>query len=124
MPASPRTTRFRFFEAVTATLNELSDNGTVLLVVDDLHWADQPTLLLLRHVLRSTDDGQLGIVAMYIDTEVPSDHRLRPSAGRLPVGRTRSRRCTCEGLSEAAVEELALGWPKAPAELVPAALAS
>ena len=46
-------------------------------VVDDLHWADQPTLLLLRHVLRSIDPARLGIVGMYIDTEVPPDHRLR-----------------------------------------------
>ena len=64
-------------EAVTSTLNELALDGRILLVIDDLHVADQPTLLLLRHVLRGTDDGMLGVVGMFIDTEVPPDHRLR-----------------------------------------------
>ena len=49
--------RFRFFEAVTATFDELALDRTILLVIDDLHAADQPTLLLLRHVLRGTNDG-------------------------------------------------------------------
>ena len=82
----PESDRFRFFEAVTATLNELSASGTILLVVDDLHCADQPTLLLLRHVLRSADDARLGIIGVYIDTEVAPDHRLRPMLRGLPGG--------------------------------------
>ena len=60
----PESTRFRFFEAVTATLNELPGSGRLLLVVDDLHFADQPTLLLLRHVLRNIDHSRLGIAGM------------------------------------------------------------
>ena len=87
----PESNRFRFFEAVTATLNELSASGTVLLVVDDLHWADQPTLLLLRHVLRNIDTGQ---ARHHRDVH---RHRgavgrtgLRSGAGRLP-GRTIGR---------------------------------
>src|SRR6516165_3781577 len=73
----PDSERFRFFEAVTATLGELSSDGSVLLIVDDLHWADRPTLLLLRHVLRNVEHSKLGVVGMYIDTEVPAEHRLR-----------------------------------------------
>ena len=73
----PENDRFRFFEAVTATLNEVGTDHDVLLVIDNLHWADQPTLLLLRHVLSGTDAARLGVVAMYNDTEVLSEHRLR-----------------------------------------------
>ncbi len=51
----PENDRFRFFEAVTTTLNEVGTDHDVLLVIDNLHWADQPTLLLLRHVLSGTD---------------------------------------------------------------------
>jgi DNA-binding SARP family transcriptional activator/tetratricopeptide (TPR) repeat protein len=69
--------RFRFFEAVTATLRGVAGRAPIQIVVDDLHWADQPTLLLLRHILRSFDRDNLGIVAVYIDTEVSPDHRLR-----------------------------------------------
>ena len=103
---------------MTATLGELSDNGTLLLVVDDLHWADQPTLLLMRHVLRSIDQANLGIVGMYIDTEVPADHRLR---GALADFRSDHSVETVhlQGLNEDGVEELMRGWPRAPADLVP-----
>ena len=90
---------------MTATLSELSAARPVLLVLDDLHWADQPTLLLLRHVLRSTDDARLGVIGIYIDTEVPPEHRLRSMLTDLrsvhPVATVHLR-----GLSPSAVEEL------------------
>ncbi len=116
----PDSDRFRFFEAVTATLNELSVSGPILLVIDDLHAADQPTLLLLRHLLRGTEAGQLGIVGMFIDTEVPPTHRLRamltelpdcaPRGDRPPAGfAQRSRRGTRAELAERP------GGPRAPA---------
>ena len=94
----PDNERFRFFEAVTATLNELALGGPILLVIDDLHAADQPTLLLLRHVLRGTDDGTLGIVGMFIDTEVPPDAPAtrrcwRTSAPCIPWRPCTSRAC-------------------------------
>jgi DNA-binding SARP family transcriptional activator len=114
----PANERFRFFEAVTATLNELALGGTILLVIDDLHAADQPTLLLLRHVLRGTDDTALGIVGMFIDTEVPPEHRLRAMLADFravhPVATVH-----LHGLRSEAVEELVQGWPNAPADLVP-----
>jgi DNA-binding SARP family transcriptional activator/tetratricopeptide (TPR) repeat protein len=114
----PDNERFRFFEAVTATLNELALGGTILLVIDDLHAADQPTLLLLRHVLRGTDDAKLGIVGMFIDTEVPPEHRLRAMLADFravhPVATVH-----LQGLSRAAVEELAQVWTNAPADFVP-----
>jgi DNA-binding SARP family transcriptional activator len=114
----PESERFRFFEAVTATLNELSSSGTILLVIDDLHAADQPTLLLLRHVLRGTDDATVGIVGMFNDTEVPPAHRLRTMLSDVravhPVATVH-----LQGLSSEAVEELVRGWPNAPPDLVP-----
>jgi DNA-binding SARP family transcriptional activator/tetratricopeptide (TPR) repeat protein len=101
----PESDRYRFFEAVTATLDELSPRGPVLLVVDDLHWADQPTLLLLRHVLRGFGRGSLGIVGLFIDTEVPPDHRLRTMLADLRAGRQVDT-VHLEGLSREAVEEV------------------
>ena len=114
----PERERFRFFEAVVATLNELASSGPVLLVIDNLHAADEPTLLLLRHVLRGADDAKLGIVGMFIDTEVPAAHRLRAMLADFrtvhPVATVHLR-----GLSSAGVEELLRAWPNAPADLVP-----
>ena len=53
----PETERYRLFEAVVGLLTELSRSAPVLLVLDDLQWADRPTLLLLRHLARATTPG-------------------------------------------------------------------
>src|SRR5580704_1245714 len=117
-PGDPESTRFRFFEAVTATLNELPGSGKLLLVVDDLHFADQPTLLLLRHVLRNIDRARLGIAGMYIDSEVPSGHWVRQALADLRSDRS-VETVHLEGLNEDGVEELVRSWPKVPVALVP-----
>ena len=114
----PENNRFRFFEAVTATLSELSSNGTLLLVIDDLHWADQPTLLLMRHVLRNIDRANLGIVGMYTDTEVPPDHRLRPALADLRSDLS-IEAVHLQGLSEDGVDTLVRAWESAPEALAP-----
>ncbi|HEX4434645.1 MAG TPA: BTAD domain-containing putative transcriptional regulator, partial [Acidimicrobiales bacterium] len=113
----PDSDRFRFFEAVTATLSELSSSGTILLVIDDLHAADQPTLLLLRHVLQGIDDAKLGIVGMFIDTEVPPDHRLRAMVADFRAVDSVAT-VHLQGLPRAAVEELVQDWPNPPEDLV------
>ncbi len=114
----PESERFRFFEAVTATLNEMSAGRPVLLVVDELHWADQPTLLLLRHVLRNVDTASLGVIGMYVDTEVPPDHRLRFLLAERR-GEHKVETVHLKGLSRDAVEELVAAGARAPADLVP-----
>jgi DNA-binding SARP family transcriptional activator len=114
----PESNRFRFFEAVTATLSELAGTGSLLLVVDDLHFADQPTLLLLRHIVRNIDRAKLGIVGMYIDTEVPFGHPLRQALADLRSDRS-VETVHLRGLSEDGVEELVRGWPNVPVDLVP-----
>src|SRR6185295_9422265 len=43
---------------------------TLVLVFDDLHWADRPTLLLLRHLLRASEPRRLLVVGAYRDIEV------------------------------------------------------
>ena len=115
--ADPESERFRFFEAVTATLNEMSAGRAILVVVDELHWADQPTLLLLRHVLRNVDTTRLGVIGISIDTEVPPEHRLR-----LLLADRRGEHMVetvhLKGLSREAVEELVGGPARAPADLV------
>ncbi len=50
----PETERYRLFEAVAGLLAEIAARSPLLLVLDDLHWADRPTLLLLRHLARAS----------------------------------------------------------------------
>jgi predicted ATPase/DNA-binding SARP family transcriptional activator len=61
----PETERYRLFEAVVGLLSELSQSAPVLLVLDDLQWADRPTLLLLRHLARATNPARLLVLGAY-----------------------------------------------------------
>jgi hypothetical protein len=61
--------RFRLFDAVAAVLVEVSRAHPVLLILDDLHWADKPTLLMLRQVVRSAADAPMLVLGTYRDTE-------------------------------------------------------
>lgn len=60
--------RFFLFEAVTDWLTSNAAEHPVLVVVDDLHWADRPTLQLVRHLLRSQGPEGFLIVATMRDT--------------------------------------------------------
>ena len=51
--AEPETRRFRMFEAMVDLLARMSRERPLVLVVDDLHWAEASTLRLLRHIGRS-----------------------------------------------------------------------
>jgi DNA-binding SARP family transcriptional activator len=50
--AGPDSERYILFDAVTAIFDHAARHRPLLLVIDDLHWADRSTLLLLRHVVR------------------------------------------------------------------------
>jgi tetratricopeptide (TPR) repeat protein len=69
MHSDPDTQRYRLFDAVASWLNSLSAHSPVLLVLDDLQWATKPTLLMLRHLLRSRVESLL-VLGVYRDTEV------------------------------------------------------
>ena len=59
--------RHRLFEGVDAALSALAP---LVLIVDDLHWADRGTLLLARFLLRSARPGPLLLLGTYRDTEL------------------------------------------------------
>jgi predicted ATPase/DNA-binding SARP family transcriptional activator len=65
----PETERYRLFEAVVGLFGDLSRSAPVLLVLDDLQWADRPTLLLLRHLARATDPARVLILGSYRSAE-------------------------------------------------------
>ena len=59
------TGRFLLFEAVASVLASATASRRLVLILDDLHWADRPTWLLLRHVLRHSDVHSLTVIATY-----------------------------------------------------------
>jgi DNA-binding SARP family transcriptional activator len=75
--------RMRLFEAVTDLVRELSELRPAVLVLDDLHWADAGTMLLLRHVVRASESSPLLILGTYRQTELPRDHPLIAAIGEL-----------------------------------------
>jgi predicted ATPase len=91
--------RFRLFNAVTTFLRNATAGQPLMLVLDDLHAADEPSLLLLRFVARELGDSRVLVVAAYRDMEVDHGHPLAAALGELsrePV--TRHLRLT--GLTE------------------------
>jgi DNA-binding SARP family transcriptional activator/tetratricopeptide (TPR) repeat protein len=61
----PETDRYRLFEAVVTLLGAIADTEPLLLVLDDLHWADRTTLQLLRHLVRSPLAVRVKILGAY-----------------------------------------------------------
>ena len=74
--ADSNTEQYRLFDAVLSWLETTAAEQPVLLVVDDIHWAAEPTLHLLRHVLRRAPEAPLCILATYRDTEADGSSQL------------------------------------------------
>ncbi len=53
LAVEPDARRYRLFEAVTRVLAFIAAEQPVVLILDDLHWADTSTALLLRHIVRA-----------------------------------------------------------------------
>ena len=84
-PASsdPASEQFRLFEAVAGWICGLSNEAPVVLVVDDAHWAQQPTLFMLRHLARRVGTSRVLVVVTYRDTDVDRGHPLSAVIGDL-----------------------------------------
>ena len=74
--ADPEAARLQLFEAVDEMIVRGAALAPLLIVVDDLHWADRPTLLLLRHLVATPTPAAVMIVATYRDTELDRSHPL------------------------------------------------
>jgi DNA-binding SARP family transcriptional activator len=94
--------RLRLFAAIAAVLDAATGGWPLLLVLDDLHWADRPTIQLLAYLAAGPDPAPRLIVASYRDTDLRAGHPLLAvlaDLGReLPV-----ERIALEGLSPEAV---------------------
>lgn len=68
--------QYLMFEAAVGLLGAIAAETPTLLVLDDLHWAPRPTLLLLRHLIRSPPDMPLAVLVAFRDTELDRAHPL------------------------------------------------
>lgn len=97
--ADPDTERYALFDAVVAVLELASAAVPVVMVLDDLHWAAKPTLLLLRHLLRFGEHSRMQIVGTYRSTDLDRSHPLAAMLSDLHRDGTADR-LTLGGLDE------------------------
>ncbi len=78
MSSDPGSEEHRLFEAATSWLMHAAGDDGLVLILDDLHWATKPTLLLVLHLLRAaSDEGvRLLVIATYRDTDIDRAHPL------------------------------------------------
>lgn len=62
--------RFVLYGCVSDLLQRVSEVQPVLVVLDDLHWADRATVQLLRHVATAEQPMRVGVLGTFRDTEV------------------------------------------------------
>jgi DNA-binding CsgD family transcriptional regulator/tetratricopeptide (TPR) repeat protein len=74
--ADPDTERLRLHMAVSDLLAGAGRRQPILLVIEDAHWADAPTLQLLRHLVRSTWGARVLLLATLRDTEADGSAEL------------------------------------------------
>src|SRR4029077_16093760 len=79
-----------------------------VLVVEDVHWADEATLDLLRFVGRRVRHAPALVIVTYRDDRIGADDPLRVALGELATQRT-TRRLTLPPLSERGVRGPAIG---------------
>ncbi len=97
-PLDSTSGQHRLFESVVALFSSLAERAPVLLVLEDVHWADASTLSLLRHLARRARSAQMRllIVLTYRESELENAHCLREAlpefnrerlAARIKLGR-------------------------------------
>ena len=69
LAVEPEARRYRLFEAVTRLLAFIAEEQPVVLILDDLHWAEASTALLLRHVVQQLQDVRLLVLGTLRDVE-------------------------------------------------------
>ncbi len=89
--------RFRLFEQVASALEEVSRDGGLLVVLDDLQWADADSLALLELVGRSLTDRRIAVIGTYRDTEAGDGLKRLARAAEV---------LTLHGLSESLTAQL------------------
>ncbi len=101
----PDAERFRLLEAAANFFNALAREHVLVLVLDDLHWADRPTLAMLGHIARSSREQRFLIIGTYRDVEVASGHPLKEAVAALRRDAT-VERIALRGLTASDIAEL------------------
>jgi len=95
--------RFQVYDSVAAFLRRIGHARPHLVVLDDLHWADEPSLHLLRFLAGDLRESGLLVLGIFRDVEVTRGHPLARVLGEMPGG---ARLLRLDGLGPDEVGEL------------------
>jgi eukaryotic-like serine/threonine-protein kinase len=101
--------RYRFFEAAVAMVRAMADATPLVVIFDDLQWADIPTLRLLRHLVRFVGEGSVMLVCAMRDDEPKPDPRREQALEELQREAV-VETMRLEGLSEDETAALVERW--------------
>jgi DNA-binding SARP family transcriptional activator len=79
----PQTARFRLFDSITGFLKRAAHTQPIVLVLDDLHWADEGSLRLLEFVARELAEERLLMIGTYRDVDLSRPHPLSQTLAEL-----------------------------------------
>ena len=97
--------RFRLFDAIAAFWRRAAQRAPLLLIFEDLHWADATSLRLFSFVAAELEDSALLVVGTYRDTELSRQHPLFETLSDLARSPA-CQRIELSGLSMRETEEL------------------
>jgi tetratricopeptide (TPR) repeat protein len=82
-PSDSEEARFRLFDATSAFLRNASIVRPLVIILDDLHWADEPSLILLQFLARELQDSRILLVCAYREVEASLAPRVASRIGAL-----------------------------------------
>jgi DNA-binding CsgD family transcriptional regulator len=118
-PIDDAQARFRLFDSIASFLGRAAKSQPLILILDDLHWADTPSLLLLQFLAPDLYKRRILIVCTYRDIEIDNRHPITRLLAELARFRT-GMLLTLTGLVENEVARfmtLAVGQPPSAALL-------
>src|SRR6202011_5750264 len=100
--------RFQIYDSVTQLVVDAATRTPIVLVLDDLQWADTPSLLLLQLLAGVLPQSAVMVVGTYRDRELGVSHPLRTHLADF-VRRGETAQMSIGGLGDSEVVSLIRG---------------
>jgi DNA-binding CsgD family transcriptional regulator len=86
-PLEPDQARFRLFDSITSFLKAASKRQPLAMILDNLHWADNASLLLLEFLSQELIGSRILLIGTYRDVDLSRRHPLSQILGELTKDR-------------------------------------
>ena len=105
--------REQLFKSVHALLTGVQGNKPLLIVLDDLQWADEATVSMVRDLAERVSSSRMVVMGTYWDTELDSGRPFATLLSRL-LRRRRAQRIALGRLTDLDVERIVAGMSETP----------